>query len=78
MKVAVSIPDDVFARADELAERLGVSRSELYRRALDSLLEATRAQTITERLDEVYAENAGSTPALERVQAEIYEQDDEW
>lgn len=78
MKVAVSIPDDVFARADALAERWGVSRSELYRRALDSLLEATRAQTITERLDEVYADNPTSEPALERVQAEIYERDDDW
>jgi predicted transcriptional regulator len=34
MKTAVSIPDDLFRRADELASQLGKSRSELYREAL--------------------------------------------
>jgi len=34
MKTAVSIPDDLFQRADELAQRLGKSRSQVYREAL--------------------------------------------
>jgi predicted transcriptional regulator len=34
MKTAVSIPDDLFRRADEYASRSGKSRSELYREAL--------------------------------------------
>ena len=34
MKTAVSIPDDLFHRADQLAARLGKSRSEMYREAL--------------------------------------------
>ena len=29
MKTAISVPDDVFDSADELAKELGVSRSEL-------------------------------------------------
>ncbi len=33
-ETAVSIPDDLFRRADELASRLGKSRSEIYREAL--------------------------------------------
>lgn len=34
MKTAVSIPDELFRRADDLAARLGKSRSEIYREAL--------------------------------------------
>ena len=35
MRTAVSIPDATFEEADELAARLGLSRSELYARALE-------------------------------------------
>jgi metal-responsive CopG/Arc/MetJ family transcriptional regulator len=35
MKVAVSIPDDVFSAAESLAKREKVSRSKLYSRALE-------------------------------------------
>lgn len=34
MKVAVSIPDDVFSQGEALAKRLSLSRSKLYARAL--------------------------------------------
>jgi len=34
MKTAVSIPDELFRRADELGRRLGKSRSQIYREAL--------------------------------------------
>lgn len=57
MKTAVSIPDPVFAAADELAERLGVTRSELYARALQALLADLEEDRVTRALDEVYAEN---------------------
>lgn len=58
MKAVVSIPDPVFAAAEELAARLGVSRSRLYARALSAYLERHLDQRITERLDEVYAEGS--------------------
>jgi metal-responsive CopG/Arc/MetJ family transcriptional regulator len=54
MKTAVSIPDPIFAAADELAARLGISRSELYARALERELAAEDDQQITARLDAVY------------------------
>ena len=38
MKTAVSLPDAVFEEAEELAERFGTSRSELYRLALEDFL----------------------------------------
>jgi len=59
VKTAVSIPDVVFDAADRLAARLGVSRSELYTRALRSLLERESDHSVTVRLDDVYAEDAG-------------------
>jgi metal-responsive CopG/Arc/MetJ family transcriptional regulator len=35
MKVAISLPDDVFAEGEVLARRLSISRSKLYARALE-------------------------------------------
>jgi metal-responsive CopG/Arc/MetJ family transcriptional regulator len=65
MKTAVSIPDRVYQSAEKLAARLGVSRSELYSRALASLLEQHRDDVVTAQLNEVYGE-AGEVSALER------------
>ena len=52
MKTAVSIPDDVFDEAEELARRSNITRSELYANALRALLAQDR--NITARLDEIY------------------------
>jgi Arc/MetJ-type ribon-helix-helix transcriptional regulator len=38
MKVAVSIPDEVFADAEQLVAELGTTRSDLYRRALEEFV----------------------------------------
>jgi hypothetical protein len=54
VKTAVSIPDHVFESAEKLASRLGVSRSELYAKALASFVEKYRDDLITARLNEVY------------------------
>lgn len=55
MKTAVSLPDDLFRLADAAAQRLRVSRSELYARAISDFLKQHDAKTITERLNEVYS-----------------------
>jgi hypothetical protein len=57
MKTAISIPDQTFQHAEVLATRLGVSRSALYTKAVEELLERTRSDEITKRLNEVYAEH---------------------
>ena len=44
MKTAVSIPDDLFRRADELATDLRCSRSQLYTNALKATPEAQVGQ----------------------------------
>ena len=70
MKTAISLPDDLFESADELAERLGVSRSELYADAVAEYLAKHRGQDVTARLNEVYAdETSGLDPALRSAQA---------
>lgn len=58
MKTAVSIPDDLFRRADELAGRLGKSRSELYREALADYLARRDPQAVTVALNAVADELA--------------------
>lgn len=56
MKTAVSIPDDLFHRADVLAAELGTSRSQLYREALAEYLQRYDEQSITASYDAVVAE----------------------
>ena len=55
MKTAISIPDTVFDAADSLAKRMAVSRSELFRRAVEAYIEAHRHDRVREALDAVYA-----------------------
>jgi len=54
MKTAISIPDSIFQAADHLAQRLGVSRSELYVKAVSEYVSAHRYQDVKKLLDEVY------------------------
>jgi len=54
MKTAISIPDPVFNTAEKLARRLGLSRSELYVRAISSYVEEHNGLKVTEILNEVY------------------------
>ena len=70
MKTAISVPDDVFESADELAEELGVSRSELYSTAVAEYLAKHKAQDVTAKLNEVYSkEPSGLAPEIRRAQA---------
>lgn len=70
MKTAVSVPDRVFDAGERVAKRLGISRSELYARAVARFVEEHRSDKVTEALDHVYAK-ADSTldPDLARLQA---------
>ncbi len=70
MKTAISIPDPVFEAAEELAKKLGVSRSELYTKAVESFVRGLRDEHITEALNRVYAtEPSELDPALARAQS---------
>lgn len=56
MKTAISIPDEVFRRAEQAAKRLGISRSELYTRAITGFLGLRRDRAITASYDEAFGE----------------------
>jgi metal-responsive CopG/Arc/MetJ family transcriptional regulator len=64
VKTAVSLPDWIFKEADRTAKRLGISRSELYARALDAFLAKQRGAEVTAALDNVYVEQASKTDVL--------------
>jgi len=70
MKTAISIPDDLFESADALADELGVSRSELYARAVTEYLAKHRHADVTAKLNIVYADDTGKLdPGVHRAQA---------
>jgi metal-responsive CopG/Arc/MetJ family transcriptional regulator len=69
MKTAISLPDDLFASADALAQRLGMSRSGLIAAALAEFIAKHRATKISERLNAVYASEEGRVePAVRAAQ----------
>jgi metal-responsive CopG/Arc/MetJ family transcriptional regulator len=63
MKTAVSIPDPIFHAAESLAKRLGMSRSELFSRALEAYLEAHKHDSVREALDAIYSHESSSLDA---------------
>lgn len=69
MKTAVSLPDEVFRRAEALAESLQMSRSELYATALAAFVAEHESADITERLNQVYERQSSALdPVLDRMQ----------
>ena len=55
MKTAVSIPDEIYHSADQLAKRHGMSRSELYSKAVSEYINAHKNEAVTKALDQIYA-----------------------
>ena len=53
MKTAISIPDDVFAEAEQLTRRLNKSRSQLYTEAIREYLARHDPDAVTEALNRV-------------------------
>jgi hypothetical protein len=71
MKTAVSIPDRIFRAAEQLAARWGISRSELYAKALDALVEKHSDEVIISKLNQIYGpggEDSSVDPALAELQ----------
>lgn len=76
MKIALSIPDELFQSAESLGKRLGVSRSRLYATALADYVARHQARKITARLDAVYAaEESRLDRPLRRAQARALPRD---
>ncbi|ASC69916.1 Antitoxin MazE6 [Halomicronema hongdechloris C2206] len=69
MKTAISLPDAVFEQAEVLAQQLGVSRSELYTKALQAYLKRHNRDQILLKLNQVYAkESSELDPVMARMQ----------
>lgn len=69
MKIAISVPDDVFEAGEHLAQQLGLSRSQLYSDALSAYLSERGAAAVTAKLNAIYAsESSAPDPAFSRLQ----------
>jgi len=70
MKTAVSIPDATFKKADRLARRTGMSRSELYSRAVERFVETYDHSKTVEALNQIYGiESSALDSAVAALQA---------
>lgn len=78
MKTAISIPDPLFQAAEQFSQEQGLSRSELYARAIRLYLQTHRYDGITDALNQVYAEETSTLdPALTAAQVHVMSKD-EW
>jgi len=78
MKVAISIPDDVFADAEHLAETLKKPRSQVYSDALREYVARHAPDRVTAPLDEVLATEASTPDGFARAAAEHTLRRSEW
>jgi metal-responsive CopG/Arc/MetJ family transcriptional regulator len=70
MKTAISIPDQVFSRADRFAQIRKMTRSALFTIAVEEYIQHHRQDNVTEKLNEVYAKTDSSLdPILDNLQA---------
>jgi predicted transcriptional regulator len=78
MKTAISIPDEVFTRAEKLAKRTKKSRSRLYSDAVREYVDRHSANAITEAVNRV-VDKIGSDvdPFLTAAARRTFEQN-EW
>ncbi|PSB05233.1 ribbon-helix-helix domain-containing protein [Merismopedia glauca] len=58
MKTAISLPDSVFEEAESLSRELGISRSQLYTKALKAYLRKYNRDQILNKLNQIYDEES--------------------
>jgi antitoxin MazE6 len=78
VKTAISIPDQTFQDAEETAARLGISRSELYARAVRAYVDAEQDEHVTEALNAVYADQPSEVDAALSAAQSATLPSDEW
>ena len=70
MKTAISIPDDVFSKAERFAHRRKMTRSALFTVAVDEYIHHHREDDVTRKLDKVYASEESSVdPVFAKLQS---------
>ena len=81
MKTAISIRDEIFEAAERTAKALGISRSELYTRAVGEFVERRSVEQVTERLNTVYGGDEAASAldeGLEALQFQSLPTEDRW
>jgi len=77
MKIAISVPDPTFEAAERISKQLGMSRSQLYSRAVDAFVREHRGVGVKEALAAVYGtEPSAVDPLIDQLQAEALRE--EW
>jgi metal-responsive CopG/Arc/MetJ family transcriptional regulator len=56
VKTAISIDEELFEKAEERASKMGVSRSELFSRAVEKFVRDEESREMFDRLNESYAD----------------------
>jgi len=78
MKIAVSVPDDVFEEAEQLARRMKRSRSEVYSRALAEYVARHAPDRVTEAMNRALAEIGEPADQFVRVASERALRHSDW
>lgn len=68
MKTAISIPDELFSKAERLARKSGKSRSQLYQEALSEYILRRDPREVTKAMDATL-DQVGSTSEAWSVEA---------
>ncbi len=69
MKVAISLPDQLFEQAERLAAQRGASRSQLYAEALAEFVERNAPEAVTAAIDRLVETGDGERDPLVRAAA---------
>jgi metal-responsive CopG/Arc/MetJ family transcriptional regulator len=78
MKTAISVPDATFARVEDAARRLGVSRSEFFARAAEHWLAALSAEELTAQIDDALSGVQVDTGFAARAAGELARRSPDW
>jgi predicted transcriptional regulator len=70
MKIAISVPDEVFHRVEQLARLRRTSRSAIFAEAAREYVLLHRQESVTDRLNQVYGtQDSALDPVVARIQA---------
>jgi predicted transcriptional regulator len=78
MKTAISLPDDLFDKAEKLARKLKKSRSQFYREAVADLVARYDEQAMIEAINRAYASPDPETDAFVAEAARRILEQTEW
>jgi hypothetical protein len=80
VKTAISVPDETYDQATELAKRHGMSRSEFFARAAQKYAEELNGSTLTTHIDQALETTGGDDSSRAAVAAgrRVLGAEDDW